>query len=73
MTKYHAYTRYIVEYDHTMLYVIIGIVVAIMVITLIGYAIYEHKKKKKLKEKIEKCKITFIKKEKDITKKEDGE
>ena len=70
MTKYHVHPESLyVNYDHTALYVVIGIIAVVMVVTLVGYAVYAYKKKKKMKEKAKEYKITFLKEKKDITKK----
>ena len=73
MTRRYVYYGGYVNYDHTALYIVIGIIVAVMVVTLVGYAVYAYRKKKKMKEKVKEYKITFLKEEKDITKKEGGE
>ena len=69
MTKHHIYAGGYVNYDHTALYIVIGIIVAVMVVTLVGYAIYAYRKKKKVREKAKEYKITFLREKKDITKK----
>ena len=69
MTKHHIYAGGIVNYDHMALYVVIGIIFVMIIATLIGYAIYTYKKKKKIKDKMKEYKITFLREKKDITKK----
>ena len=70
MTKYHVYPESLyVNYDHTALYIVIGIIAVVMVVTLVGYAVYAYKKKKKMKEKAKEYKITFLEEKKDIAKK----
>ena len=69
MTKHHIYAGEFVNYDHTALYIVIGIIVTVMVVTLVGYAVYAYRKKKKMEKKAKEYKITFLKEKKDITKK----
>ena len=70
MTKYHVHPESIyVNYDHTALYIVIGIIAVVMVVTLVGYAVYAYRKKKKIEKKAKEYKITFLKEKKDITKK----
>ena len=69
MTKHHIYAGGFVNYDHTALYIVIGIIVVVLVVALVGYAIYAYKEKKKTEKKIKEYKVTFLREEKDITKK----
>ena len=69
MKKYHVHPESLyVNYDHTALYIVIGIVVLLIIVGFVGYGIYTHYKKKK-EEKVKEYKITFLKEKKDITKK----
>ena len=61
MKKYPVYPASLyVNYDHTALYVVIGIVILLMIVGFVGYRIYVRHKKKKEKEILDKINISFI-------------
>lgn len=61
MKKYPAYpTSLYVSYDHTALYIVIGVVILLMIVGFVGYRIYVRHKKKKEKEILDKINISFV-------------
>ena len=61
MKKYPVYPANLyVNYDHTALYIVIGIVILLMIVGFVGYRIYVRHKKKKEKEIFEKINISFV-------------
>ena len=61
MKKYHVHPESLyVNYDHTALYIVIGVVVLLMIVGFVGYRIYVRHKKKEEKEILDKINISFI-------------